>query len=557
MEKSTSPTPSTSSSSSTSNHQSFGKKINNDEPSNLNSNSNSNPVKNCHLIVLTHGLWGTSDHFNYLEKSLNSYLLKHYPNECFFIFKTISNEKFKTYDGIDICGTRVADEILIKTNHLNNNGYKIIKFSIIGYSLGGLIARFAIGILNFKNYFNFIIPINFITFCSPHVGVLTPGNSLTIKLFNNFVPYLLGNSGKQIFLKDKTNGNLPLLNLMSIENSIFFKTLKKFKYISLYSNIRSDIRTSYWTSAISFINPFEILDKNQNVIIDNNGFINFANGSKFQLSFLNDYNPIILDVSKNINFNGLIDYDKEINYKSKDKNKYKDKINNNNNNFIQRKFKWLILIFNTFIYIPMWIIWFIIYNILQSFQSFIRVTREYSKLKDNISIYNLIESNINTPLIKPAYSNEFNKFENDLHDQGDLFLDSVFDAITSSNNINKSIFNQNSFGGNNSLITNLNELCSIPINDIKNWEFDYKIINNDKLIAFKYYQILKSFKLNISNYQIDIIKNLNKLNWSKFPIYITNTNSTHAAAIVRHDDPSFDQGKIVIQHFCEKTFKIN
>lgn len=528
----------------------------------------------CHLIILSHGLWGISDHFNYIEKTLHNYLddLKsknnfNNNNEQFIIYKTKSNEKFKTYDGIDLCGSRIADEILNHTLYLQNLNYKVTKISIIGYSLGGLIARFAIGILNFKNYFDFIKPINFITFCSPHVGVLTPGNSLSIKLFNYFIPYLLGNSGKQMFLKDKTNSGLPLLKLMSLENSHFFKGLKKFKYLNLYSNIRSDIRTSYWTSGISFINPFEILDKNQNVKIDNNGFINFSNGSKFELSFVDNYNPIVLDINKKIKFTGLIDYDNEKKYSkiSNNKENYYNNNNNNINNFFYRKFKWLIVLFNTFIYIPMWIIWFILYNILQVLHSFFRVTREYPKLKDYLCVYNLIDG-ATTPLLKPSlsslslsenYTNELNKFENDLHDQGDVFLDSVFDAITSSNNVDLSIFNQDSLGGNTTLITTLNKLCSIPINDINNWETDYKLIDNNKILAFKYYQILKSFKLNLSSFQNDIIKDLNKLNWSKYPIYITKTNATHAAAIVRHADPSFDEGKTVIKHFCENIFKLD
>lgn len=537
-------------------------------------NSQDNNLQQCHLIVLSHGLWGTSDHFNYMEASLSENLALTYPDKIFRFYKTKSNEKFKTYDGIDLCGARVADEIISYTAHLQQvENLKVSHFSLIGYSLGGLIARFAIGILTYKKYFDSIIPINFVTFCSPHVGVLTPGNSLSIKLFNSLVPYLLGNSGKQMFLKDVvSSSNLPLLKLMAQENSIFIQGLKQFKYLSLYSNIRADIRTSWWTSGISYINPFEILDKNPNVLIDNEGFINFSNGSKFKLSFLENYAPIILDVNNKIEFTGLINYDNE-------SKKLKSIDNSQNNtsdytlkNFLYRKFKWLMVLFNTFVYIPMWVVWFILFNILQVFHSFFRVTRESSRLKDTFGVYELLDhvatkvySASNTPLLKPTlsrtisegYTNELNKLENDLHDQGDFFLDSVFDAITSSNDINQSIFNQSPQGGNKILVTSINKLCSIPIDDIENWEDDYDLISKNKKEAFEYYQVLKSFKLNMSKSQRQIIKDLNRLKWSKYPIYITKTNATHAAAIVRHDDISFEEGKTVIKHFCESTFKID
>lgn len=209
----------------------------------------------------------------------------------------------------------------------------------------------------------------------------------------------------------------------------------------------------------------------------------------------------------------------------------------------------------------MWVIWFISFNILQLLTSFLRVTRESSKLKEHSYIYNFVDKVAvpNSPILTSFtdnYSNEFQKFENELHDQGDFFLDSVFDAVTSSKNNNKSIFNQE-YNGNKILLTSIKKLCSIPIDEINNWQKDYKLLSNSKDEAFEYFQILKSFKLNLSPVQAEIIKNLNTLNWAKFPIYITKTNATHAAAIVRHKDSNFDEGKIVVEHFCNCTFKID
>lgn len=540
--------------------------------------NNNNTPSDCHLIILTHGLVGTSEHFDYIDETLLNHLTLNHPDKHFRTFKTKSNEKFKTYDGIDLCGSRVADEIIYETARLQQyENLKVTEISIIGYSLGGLITRFAIGILSYKKYFDSITPVNFVTFCSPHVGVLTPGTTLSIKSFNKFVPYLLGNSGKQIFLKDSIkfdNTNISLLELMANKNSIFYKGLQQFKYKSLYSNIRSDIRTSWWTSGISYINPFEILDKNQSVKIDDDGFINFPNDSKFELSFVENYGPVLLDVNKPIKFTGLIDYNIKSSSNFSTLNVNNDIEENEVKIFFQRKFKWLVLIFNTFIYIPMWVCWFLLMSMLQVSTSFIRVTKESAKLKDNFYIYQIIDqvtttvsntipplcSNPTTPVLEPCLSNtyveELTKLENEVHDQGDVFLDSVFDAVTAPKDLNKSIFNQ-PLQGENILETSINKICSIPIDDIENWQKDYKVLGQTREEAFQYYQILKSFKMNMSPAQRTIVKTLNDLNWNKYPIYITKTNATHAAAIYRHNDKNFEEGKIVVEHFCEKVFKIN
>ena len=57
-----------------------------------------------------------------------------------------------TYDGIEVGAERVAREIEDLLEELGRDGYEITKFSVIGYSLGGLVARYAIGLLYHKGY---------------------------------------------------------------------------------------------------------------------------------------------------------------------------------------------------------------------------------------------------------------------------------------------------------------------------------------------------------------------------------------------------------------------
>ena len=64
-----------------------------------------------------------------------------------------------TYDGIELGGERVAHEIEIKLEDLARDGHDIQRISIVGYSLGGLIARYAIGLLYHKGLFDRIEPV--------------------------------------------------------------------------------------------------------------------------------------------------------------------------------------------------------------------------------------------------------------------------------------------------------------------------------------------------------------------------------------------------------------
>jgi dienelactone hydrolase len=56
-------------------------------------------------------------------------------------------------------GERVANEIEESIEELARSGTEIKKISVIGYSLGGVIARYAIGLLYSKGLFEKIEPV--------------------------------------------------------------------------------------------------------------------------------------------------------------------------------------------------------------------------------------------------------------------------------------------------------------------------------------------------------------------------------------------------------------
>lgn len=52
-----------------------------------------------------------------------------------------------TYDGIELGGERVCAEIEEELRLIEKKGGKIKKLSLVGYSMGGLISRYAVGLL--------------------------------------------------------------------------------------------------------------------------------------------------------------------------------------------------------------------------------------------------------------------------------------------------------------------------------------------------------------------------------------------------------------------------
>jgi esterase/lipase len=64
-----------------------------------------------------------------------------------------------TYDGVDTGGERVANEVEEKLEELAETGHDIKKISVVGYSLGGLVARFAVGLLYSRGVFEKIQPV--------------------------------------------------------------------------------------------------------------------------------------------------------------------------------------------------------------------------------------------------------------------------------------------------------------------------------------------------------------------------------------------------------------
>ncbi|KAF2757633.1 DUF676-domain-containing protein [Pseudovirgaria hyperparasitica] len=210
-----------------------------------------------HLCVLVHGLWGNPGHLNQLVSAIKD----QFAEEQLHVLVPKTNAGNSTYDGIELGGERVTQETEAELDRLAKEGHNITKISMIGYSLGGLIARYAVGLLYSKGWFERLEPVNFTTFATPHLGSRTPRIGVSSKIWNMLGSRTLSVSGRQLFLIDRfRDTGRPLLSILAAPSSIFIRGLKRFKNRSLYANIINDRSVVYHTAMITSTDPYVDLD---------------------------------------------------------------------------------------------------------------------------------------------------------------------------------------------------------------------------------------------------------------------------------------------------------
>ena len=92
-----------------------------------------------------------------------------------FLFSPLSPCLGRTTEGVDICGQCLTKEVLQflaghKKKEKRGEAPKITKISFIGHSMGGLISRFAIGLLREGGLFDELEPMSLVTLATPHLG---------------------------------------------------------------------------------------------------------------------------------------------------------------------------------------------------------------------------------------------------------------------------------------------------------------------------------------------------------------------------------------------------
>ncbi|OBZ83512.1 hypothetical protein A0J61_08441 [Choanephora cucurbitarum] len=210
---------------------------------------------------------------SYIERQIK----EKYKNKVYVLNSDVNKAKY-TYDGVDICGKRLAKDIEATVAQLEKKGKIVKKISIIGYSLGGLIVRFAIGVLGQKGFFDTIEPDYFITFATPHIGVKVPSPSTFYRIFNFISGRLVSRSGEQLQLIDVFDEKTgkPVLEVMSDPDQVYFRTLSKFKTRRIYANIANDATVPYWTAGIEVRDYFQNHKGKLDILVDDD-YISLVN----------------------------------------------------------------------------------------------------------------------------------------------------------------------------------------------------------------------------------------------------------------------------------------
>ncbi|KAJ9618355.1 hypothetical protein H2204_013086 [Knufia peltigerae] len=454
----------------------------------------STPRKAQHLCVLVHGLWGNATHLNYLAQALRE---KHNDDKL-IILACRSNPGSLTYDGVEVGAERVAKEIEDMLEELERDGYKITRFSIVGYSLGGLVARYAVGLLYHKGYFEKITPVNFTTFVTPHLGVRTPLRGYQNHLWNVLGARTLSKSGRQLFMIDKFRGTeRPLLSVLADPDSIFIAALRQFQRRSLYTNIVNDRSAVYYTTGISKTDPFTDLQK-------------------LNLHYLKDFEPVILNP------------DRPIEVAPEDQlPSFYQRIRISSQTVLRRTPIILALV----VLIPIATVAFLANSCVQTFRSRRRIRlHETDEQGVGFGMYNI------PWMVREMRVGLEDAFENVNAAQQQDYLPQGSEEIAT-----KPASPSMSTLTNTSAESLLSEKADKAL-------LQKKSSPTERAPDFP--------TLALTPAQFAAINALDDVGFRKYPVHIHKSSHSHAAIIVRTPKPAFEEGKVVVKHWLEKEFQI-
>ncbi|KAI3636423.1 hypothetical protein MIR68_005775 [Amoeboaphelidium protococcarum] len=202
------------------------------------------------LIVLVHGLHGTHHDFDYMVEYLKEQTAD---REDVFILASECNGFLKTHLGLQAMGQALLQEVAQFVKQ-NMQSYKEIQLSVLGHSLGGLIARYVLpmllrggntsdedddnqeGILSDVEF----VPVGYYAVSSPHLGSRRGGGWMGTAA-GLYLKYLVGRTGRELFMGDEyteSGSSYALLEYMSQADSQFMKALLKFPQRTLFGHLQ-------------------------------------------------------------------------------------------------------------------------------------------------------------------------------------------------------------------------------------------------------------------------------------------------------------------------------
>ncbi|XP_076894101.1 putative lipase ROG1 [Bidens hawaiensis] len=214
-----------------------------------------------HLVVMVNGILGSSTDWKFAAEQF----VKTIPDKV-FVHRSERNAATQTLDGVDVMGERLSQEVLEVIKRKPN----LRKISFVAHSVGGLVARYAIGRLyrppkeglsveESAATIGGLVPMNFITVATPHLG--SRGNKQVPFLFGVpafekaavlVIHWIFRRTGRHLFLTDNDEGKPPLLKRMLQDDGdcYFMSALRSFHRRVTYSNVGCDHIVGWRTSSI-------------------------------------------------------------------------------------------------------------------------------------------------------------------------------------------------------------------------------------------------------------------------------------------------------------------
>lgn len=428
-----------------------------------------------------------------------------YPADEINILCAKRNSGSFTYDGIERGGERVCLEIEEELRAIEQRGGKIAKLSVVGYSLGGLVARYAIGLLFAKGVLDGLECKNFTAFASPFIGVRTPLHGWANNVWNILGARTLSMSGQQLFGIDKfRDTGRPLLAVMADTNSIFIKGLARFQRRTLYANIQNDRSVVYYTACITKTDPYTDL-------------------TKVRVRYVEGYEDVILDPVYPV---------EHIPPHSWKKDTFSEKVNKG---LYRIPFVMALAIF-----VPIGVVAFLINSAIQTVRSSKRIAlHENGEAGIDYSEYRV-----------PLLLNEIRGAVEDAYEG--LNSSQHQEYLGSSSSEDDSDSSEPEASATAPLIT-------------KSWPPEGGVVDKARARRASERNILRHERkqsmpgqptLALAPAQFEMITALDSVGWRKYPVYIHKNRHSHAAIILRLDKESHSEGHIVLKHWLNEEFLV-
>lgn len=427
-------------------------------------------------------------------RSVAKALREQHSADKLYILCTKRNSGSFTYDGIELGGERVCLEIQDELEAIKTRGGKIKKLSVVGYSLGGLVARYAIGLLYAKGVLDDLECMTFTAFASPFLGVRTPLQGTANHIWNVLGARTLSTSGRQLFTIDKfRDTGRPLLAVLADPSSIFIKGLAKFQRRTLYTNITNDRSAVHYTTGISKTDPYTHLDK-------------------IRVNYVKGYEEVILDPAHPVEHIPPYAWKKET--------------------FLESTWKWtrrVPLMLTLVVLVPIGIVAFLLNAVVQNVRSSKRIAlHEQGQAGINIADYR-------PPLLTEIRGAVEDAYEELSSFQGQQYLGLSDDEGDASEP----------------------EKLALLEDSEPNEKVTARRASERNILRLERKQSQPGQPtLALAPCQFEMILGLDSVGWRKYPVWIHNDRHSHAAMIVRMEKATFAEGHVVLKHWLNEEFLV-